>query len=56
MIGLVRQAEIGDAAAIARVHVASWRTTYRGLLPDEFLDSLDEGRYTERWLRSQRSR
>jgi ribosomal protein S18 acetylase RimI-like enzyme len=52
MIGLVRPADIGDAAAIARVHVDSWRSTYRGLLPDEFLDSLDAGRYTERWLRS----
>ena len=52
MIGLVRRAEIDDAAAIARVHVASWQTTYRGLLPDDFLDSLTEGRYGERWLRS----
>ena len=52
MIGLVRPAEIDDAAAIARVHVASWRTTYRGLLPAEFLNSLDEGHYAERWRRS----
>jgi ribosomal protein S18 acetylase RimI-like enzyme len=52
MIGLVRRADIEDAAAIARVHVESWQTTYRGLLPDEFLDSLDAPRYTERWLRS----
>jgi len=34
MIGLVRPPDIDDAAAIARVHVASWRSTYRGLLPD----------------------
>jgi GNAT superfamily N-acetyltransferase len=26
-----------DAAALAAVHVRSWRETYRGLLPDEFL-------------------
>ena len=26
-----------DAEAIARVHVTSWRETYRGLLPDGFL-------------------
>ncbi len=52
MIGLVRPAEVDDAAAIARVHVESWRSTYRGLLPDDFLDSLTEGRYLERWLRS----
>lgn len=48
----VRPAEIRDAAAIARVHVESWRTTYRGLLPDDFLDSLGEARYEERWRRS----
>jgi GNAT superfamily N-acetyltransferase len=52
MIGLVRRADVDDAAAIARVHVESWQTTYRGLLPDDFLDSLTEGRYRERWLRS----
>ena len=48
---MVRPAEIADAAAIARVHVASWRTTYRGLLPDDFLDSLTEPGYTDRWKR-----
>ena len=48
---MVRPAAIDDAAAIARVHVASWRTTYRGLLPDDFLASLGEEPYTERWTR-----
>ncbi len=48
----VRTAEIDDAAAIARVHVATWRTTYRGLLPDDFLASLDEAGYEERWKRT----
>jgi ribosomal protein S18 acetylase RimI-like enzyme len=52
MVSLVRPADVGDAAAIARVHVATWRTTYRGLLPDDFLDSLDEAGYEERWGRS----
>lgn len=48
---MVRPAVIDDAAAIARVHVASWRTTYRGLLPDDFLSSLGEEPYSERWRR-----
>jgi ribosomal protein S18 acetylase RimI-like enzyme len=48
---MVRPATIGDAAEIARVHVASWRTTYRGMLPDDFLASLSEDHYTERWKR-----
>jgi GNAT superfamily N-acetyltransferase len=29
-----------DAAAIARVHVDSWRTTYRGIVPDQMLATL----------------
>lgn len=38
-----------DAAAIAQVHVASWRSTYRGIVPHPYLDLLDEGEFTERW-------
>jgi hypothetical protein len=34
----VREANAGDAAAIARLHVESWRATYRGILRDEYLD------------------
>lgn len=30
---LIREAAPGDAAAIARAHVDSWRTTYAGILP-----------------------
>jgi len=52
MISTVRSAEVFDAEAIARVHVATWRTTYRGLLPDEYLASLDEVGYTQRWRRT----
>jgi ribosomal protein S18 acetylase RimI-like enzyme len=52
MISVVRPAEIEDAAAIAQVHVDTWRTAYRGLLPDDYLSSLDEARYEERWRRT----
>ena len=31
-------ADVGDTAAIAALHIESWRSAYRGLLPDEFLD------------------
>ena len=48
---MVRPAEIADAAGIARAHVASWRSTYRDLLPDAFLSSLTEAGYTDRWAR-----
>ena len=48
---MVRPAALDDAAAISRVHVASWRTTYRGMLPDDFLASLSEEPYADRWRR-----
>ena len=48
---MIRPADLHDAAAIARVHVASWRSTYRTLLPDDFLDSLTEAGYENRWRR-----
>lgn len=48
---MIRLALPNDAAEIARVHVDSWRTSYRGLLADEFLDSLSEAGYTDRWRR-----
>lgn len=37
----LRPATISDAPAIARVHVDSWRSTYRGIVPDCVLNSLD---------------
>ena len=49
---MVRAANIEDAGLIAKVHVATWRTAYRGLLPDEFLESLTEANYEERWRRT----
>lgn len=52
MISVVRPADVDDAAAIARVHVDTWRTTYRGLLPADFLEALDEAGYEERWRRT----
>jgi ribosomal protein S18 acetylase RimI-like enzyme len=36
----IRAARPSDAPAIGRVHVESWRETYRGVLPDQLLDSL----------------
>ncbi len=36
----VRRARPTDAAAIGAVHVAAWRSTYPGILPDGFLSRL----------------
>ena len=45
----VRRATAADARAIAHVHVSSWQTTYRGVLPGEYLASLDETERERFW-------
>lgn len=45
----IRKAAVEDAAAIARVHVRTWQSTYRGLLSDEFLDGLSIERREQSW-------
>jgi ribosomal protein S18 acetylase RimI-like enzyme len=45
----LRKAELIDAPKIARVHVASWLETYKGILPDEMLAALSVERRTEAW-------
>jgi ribosomal protein S18 acetylase RimI-like enzyme len=46
---LVRRVNVDDAPALAAVHVASWRTSYRGLLPDDYLAAMSETTYEEQW-------
>lgn len=41
-----------DAEDMARVHVASWRETYRGLLADAFLARMSEPGFARRFRRS----
>lgn len=39
MIG-VRRATLADAPAIGAIHVRAWQATYRGQMPDNYLDGL----------------
>jgi len=48
-MGGIRVATLQDARAIARVHVESWRTTYAGIVPAEYLASLDVGQREVSW-------
>jgi ribosomal protein S18 acetylase RimI-like enzyme len=41
----------GDAAALAEVHVKSWRETYVGLLPDQYLERMSVPVHARRWRR-----
>lgn len=45
----IRLAVVPDAEAIAHVHVQSWLTTYKGLVPDEYLASLNEAERVPLW-------
>ncbi len=46
---LVFPAGPADAEALARVHVAAWRETYRGLLPDAYLARMSEAVHARRF-------
>jgi GNAT superfamily N-acetyltransferase len=48
----VRRATPQDADAIAATHVASWRSAYRGLIPDAYLDALSDAEEAVRWRAS----
>ena len=45
----ISAALVSDAGAIARVHVDTWRTTYRDLIPSAFLDSLSYSQREDLW-------
>jgi GNAT superfamily N-acetyltransferase len=45
----IRKAAAADAHAIATVHVESWRSTYAGIVPDEFLAALSIDKREEMW-------
>jgi len=45
----IREAEINDAAAIARVHVDCWRTTYEGIVPEDYLAKLSYSQREGMW-------
>ncbi|MEO1210420.1 MAG: GNAT family N-acetyltransferase [Cyanobacteria bacterium J06638_20] len=46
---LIREATHDDVPAISRVHVDTWRTTYRGIMPDEHLAKLSYERRERGW-------
>lgn len=45
----LRRATVDDAAAIAEVRIASWRATYRGVIPDSYLDQMQLEESTLNW-------
>ncbi|SDQ77214.1 GNAT family N-acetyltransferase [Virgibacillus salinus] len=51
----IRKATQQDAPHIAKVHVDSWRSTYRNIVPDTFLEKLDYDHRTKLWERNMTS-
>lgn len=45
----VRPAKLVDAPEIVRINIACWKTAYKDILPQNFLDGLDKGSAIERW-------
>ncbi len=45
----IREASPADAGSIARVHIDSWRTTYAGIVPAEYLAGFSYQRRESRW-------
>jgi ribosomal protein S18 acetylase RimI-like enzyme len=46
---VLRRATVEDAAAIAAVRIDSWRSTYRGIMPDAYLDGMRLEDSTASW-------
>ncbi|HEX8572646.1 MAG TPA: GNAT family N-acetyltransferase [Allosphingosinicella sp.] len=48
----IRRAGPGDWAAVAAIHAASWRSAYRGIYPDSYLDQEAEEERLGFWRRA----
>ena len=46
---LIREADQSDAVGIARVQVDAWRITYKGIVPNNYLATLNYEKRAERW-------
>jgi GNAT superfamily N-acetyltransferase len=47
----LRPARLSDAPDIGAVEVASWRTTYRGIVPEDYLARMTADEHAQRWAR-----
>lgn len=47
---VVRLATPSDAKQIATIHVETWQNTYRGFIPNSYLNSLSIPNRTKKWL------
>ena len=45
----IRPAIISDAVAMAQINIASWKSTYAGLIAQQFLDTMNYEQYVAKW-------
>lgn len=45
----LRRATVADAEAIAAIRIEGWRTTYRGMIPDSYLNEMDMNQNVLHW-------
>lgn len=48
----IRAAELNDVQAMAVVRVQTWRATYKGMIPDAFLQALSAEAVAENWRKA----
>ena len=46
----IRKASKEDIKGVSRVYVDSWRNTYRGLVPNDYLDTLSYEEAEKKWI------
>ena len=49
----IKRAEIYDAPVISKIHALSWKSAYKGLVPQQYLDELNDDFWTnafEDWI------
>lgn len=49
---IIRPARVEDAPGIAQVHIDSWRTTYKGIVPGDFLANMSYERNAQNRVRT----
>ena len=47
----IRHAQLGDAERLGAIQVRAWQATYRGVMPDEYLDELNADDRAAYWCR-----
>ena len=48
---MIRKARVDDTRGIAKVHLDTWKSTYKGIVPDDHLTSLSYEKLENGWAK-----